>query len=411
MIPLASATARILSAVGRLHPRAIPLDDALGCVTSVPLTASEMVPPFANTAMDGFAVRAGDTAGADVEPARLAVVGTLPAGADPAGMYVGPGQAIRIMTGAPIPEGADAVVMVERTSSADGGATVFVEVPVEPGKHVRAAGEDLMVGQEVFGAFTVLTPAHLGVLASIGLRKVPVFPRARVGVLSTGDELVDGPVELRPGQIRDANRHALMALVRDTGCDPVDLGLVEDDAQSLRRVLDGALTEADAVITTGGVSMGDFDEVKNVLAQLGGDADVWMQVAVKPAKPLAFVMAGDKPVFGLPGNPASSMVSFELFARPALRQMMGHPEPKRHRIVAVADDGLPRRPDGKMHLVRVVAVFGGDGRCHVRSSGGQGSNLLHSMALANGLAFVPDGEGIGAGGDVHVLLLGDPRGG
>lgn len=408
MIPLASATERILSAVGRLHPRAIPLDDALGCVTSVPLSATEMVPPFANTAMDGFALRAADTVGAAGAPARLAVVATLPAGADPQGLYIGPGQAIRIMTGAPIPDGADAVVMVERTSSPDGGATVEVGVEVERGSHIRAAGDDLVPGQEVFPAFTVLTPAHLGVLASLGMRKVPVFPRARVAVLSTGDELVDGPGDLRPGQIRDSNRHALMALVRDAGCEPVDLGVVDDDPVRLRRVLDDALGVADAVITSGGVSMGDFDEVKSVLADLGGGADVWMQVAVKPAKPLAFVMVGDKPIFGLPGNPASSMVSFELFARPALRRMMGHPEPKRSRVLAVADEGLPRRPDGKLHLVRVVATFAGDGRCHVRSSGPQGSNLLHSMALANGLAFVPDGDGIAAGGDVPVLLLAHP---
>lgn len=407
MIPLSSATSRILASIGRLHPRAIPLDDALGCVTSVPLSAHESVPPFANTAMDGFAVRTADTVGADAAPVRLAVVDTLPAGTDPAGMHVGPGEAIRIMTGAPIPAGADAVVMVERTSTDDAGATVVVEVEVPVGNHLRAAGEDLSPGQEVFPAFTVLTPGHLGVLASLGLRKVPVFPRARVGVLSTGDELVDGPDELRPGQIRDSNRHTLLALVRDAGCEPVDLGLVRDDEEAVRKAITEGVAANDALITTGGVSMGDFDEVKKVLTDLAAEngSTAWMQVAIKPAKPLAFAMVGDKPVFGLPGNPASSMVSFELFARPALRQMMGHPEPKRARIAAVADEGLSRRPDGKLHLVRVVAEFADDGRLHVRSSGGQGSNLLHSMALANGLAFVPDGDGIEPGGEVSVLLL------
>lgn len=392
-----------------MHPRAIPLDAALGCVTSIALSADASVPPFANTAMDGFAVRSADTA----PGARLRIVGTVPAGHDPAGMHVGEGEAIRIMTGAPIPSGADAVVMVERTSVSADGEDVVLEIAVPVGNHVRPAGEDLAPGQEVFPAFTVLTAGHLGVLASLGLRKVPVFPRARVGVLSTGDELVDGPDELRPGQIRDSNRHTLLALLREAGCEPVDLGLVRDDLDAVRAAVVGGLDSCDALVTSGGVSMGDFDEVKKVLVELGasggveagGESTVWMQVAIKPAKPLAFAMVGDKPVFGLPGNPASSMVSFELFARPALRQMMGDPSPKRERIVGVADEGFRRSPDGKLHLVRVVAAFGDDGRLHVRSSGGQGSNLLRSMALANGLAFVPDGDGIPAGGDVRVLLM------
>jgi molybdenum cofactor synthesis domain-containing protein len=358
------------------------------------------LPPFDSSAMDGFAVRAADTVEA---PARLRVVGTLPAGLDPAGLFVGEREAVRIMTGAPIPEGADAVVMVELTSM-EGDDVVVVSESVPVGNHVRAAGEDLSPGQEVFPAFTVLGPGHLGVLASLGYRKVPVFSRARVGVLSTGDELVDDGAPLKPGQIRDSNRHTLLGLLREAGCEAVDLGMVGDDETSVRKAIEEGLASADALITTGGVSMGDFDEVKKVLTDLAGDL-AWMQVAIKPAKPLAFGMVGDKPVFGLPGNPASSMVSFELFARPALRQMMGHPRPHRERVRAVADDGLPRRPDGKLHLVRVAAAFGDDGRLHVRSSGGQGSNLLRSMALANALALVPDGEGVAAGGEVEVVVL------
>jgi molybdenum cofactor synthesis domain-containing protein len=408
VIPLEDAQARILASVARLHPRAVPLDEALGCVTSISLRAEEAVPPFANTAMDGYAVRSADTAGAtDATPARLRVVGTVPAGTDPAGLHVGPGEAVRIMTGAPIPDGADAIVMVERTSTDDGGDTVFVEIEVESGNHFRAAGEDLEPGQEVFPAFTELRAGHIGVLASLGLRKVPVFPRARVGVLSTGDELVDGPGELRPGQIRDSNRHTLLALLRDTGCEPVDLGLVVDDLDAVRSAIDGGLADTDALVTTGGVSMGEFDEVKKVLTELAGDM-AWMQVAIKPAKPLAFGMVGEKPVFGLPGNPASSMVSFELFARPALRKMMGHPRPHRTRVIAIADEPLERRPDGKLHLVRVTARFEADGRCHVRSGGGQGSNLLRSMALSDALAMVPDGDGVPTGGEVETLLLAYP---
>ena len=238
----------------------------------------------------------------------------------------------------------------------------------------------------------------------MGLPRPLVHPRARVGVLSTGDELVDGPVELRPGQIRDSNRHALLALVRQSGGEPLDLGVVGDDERALEAALGHGSKRCDALVTSGGVSVGDFDYMVGVLRSLGQGAD-WMQVAIKPAKPLLFGLIEAKPVFGLPGNPASSMVSFELFARPALRQLMGHPEPHRPRVAAVADEALVRQRDAKLHLVRAVAAFAGDGRLHVRSAGGQGSNLLGSMAAANALALLPDGEGVAAGQEVEVLLL------
>ena len=400
LIPLEEAQRRVLADCAPLHPRAIPLDAALGCVTSVPLMADEAVPPFANTAMDGYAVRAADTADA---PVRLRVVGTLAAGADPASVAVEPGTAVRIMTGAPIPSGADAVVMVERTSTA--GDDVVIERAASAGDHLRPAGEDIAPGQEVFPARTVLTAGHLGVLASLGYVNVPVFPRPRVGVLSTGDELVDGPVDLRPGQIRDSNRHTLLALVRLAGCEPVDLGLVHDDEAAITAVVEKGVVECDALVTSGGVSVGDFDYVKAVLDRLGRMQ--WMQVAIKPAKPLAFGLVEGTPVFGLPGNPVSSMVSFELFARPGLRQLMGVPADAvlRRPVPAIAAEPLRRRPDGKTHFVRVVATVGDDGRHHVRSSGGQASNLLRAMALANALAVVPDGEGVEEGAEVDVLLL------
>lgn len=402
MIPLEEAQGRILAAIGRLHPRAVPLAEAQGCVTSLPVAATEAGPPFANSAMDGFAVRSADTVGAPIE---LRVVGVLPAGADPSGIRLRPGEAVRIMTGAPVPDGADAVVMVERTAGGrETGQQVTVEIEVPAGDNIRSAGEDYLPGQEVIGAGTVLGPAHLGLLAGMGLRRVPVHPRARVGVLSTGDELVDGPGDLRPGQIRDSNRHALLALARQAGCEPVDFGVVADDKEAIEAVLRQASQRCDAIVTSGGVSVGDFDYMVVVLQSLGERA-VWMQVAIKPAKPLLFGLIDAKPVFGLPGNPASSMVSFELFARPALRQLMGHPEPHRRPVRAVAAHDLARRPDGKLHLVRVVAEFADDGRLHVRSAGGQGSNLLRSMAAANALALLPDGNGTAAGNDVEILLL------
>ena len=399
MIPLEEARAYILDVCPPLPPRSVPLLEAAGCVLAEDVVAGEDVPPFANTAMDGYALRAADTVG---PPVRLEVVGTLAAGAAPT-TEVRPGQAVRIMTGAPIPPGADAVVMVERTQSENLDATVVVEVEAAPGQHVREAGEDLRAGDPVFEAGTVLSPGHVGVLASLGRETVEVVPRARVGVLSTGDELVAGGGLLRPGQIRDSNRPTLLALVAAAGCEAVDLGLVGDDEDALVAAIEGGVATCDALVTSGGVSVGDFDYVKAVLDRLGEMN--WWQVAIRPAKPLAFGMIGSTPVFGLPGNPVSSMVSFELFARPALRQMMGHAVLDRPRVTAVADEALGRRPDGKLHLARVVATTGEDGRWHIRSSGGQASHLLHAMARANALALVPDGDGVAAGETVETILL------
>ncbi|MDP9069677.1 MAG: molybdopterin molybdotransferase MoeA [Actinomycetota bacterium] len=404
LVPLDAARTRVLEGCQRLPPAAVPLSEALGLVTSEPVVADQAVPPFANTAMDGFAVRAADTAGA---PVRLRVVGTITAGSPP-GSPVGPGQAVRIMTGAPIPPGADAVVMVERTEVHEEAGVVVVHQAVPPGEHVRPAGEDLSPGQEAFPAFTELSPGHVGVLASLGLATVPVFRRARVGVLSTGDELVDGPGPLGTGQIRDSNRPTLLALLGQSGCEAVDLGMARDSEEEITAAFERGLARCDALVTSGGVSVGDFDFVKLALDKLSGGSMAWMQVAVKPAKPLAFGLVDGTPVFGLPGNPVSSMVSFELFARPGLRHMMGHPTIDRLHVDAVADAGLPRRPDGKLHLVRVRADPGEDGRFHVRPSGGQASNLLRAMALANALALNPDGPGVEPGGVVRTMLLSCP---
>jgi molybdopterin molybdotransferase len=247
-------------------------------------------------------------------------------------------------------------------------------------------------------------------LASLGVTHVHAFRRARVGVLSTGDELVEAPAPLRVGQIRDSNRHTLLGLVNQLGCEAVDLGLAPDDESAIETALRRGIETCDAIVTSGGVSVGDFDFVKVVLDRLaseGSEPMRWMQIAIKPAKPLAFGVIGGCPVFGLPGNPVSSMVSFELFARPALRKMMGHAASSwQHApIAAIADDGLRRSPDGKIHFVRVGARFETDGRLHVHALHGQASNLLRSMALANALAVVADGDGIAPGGSVPVYLL------
>ena len=399
MIPLADVQAEILGAVTPLEPVSVPLRHALELVTARDVVAGEAVPPFANTAMDGYAVRATDTAGAGPEaPLRLAVIGELPAGRAPT-QPVGAGEAIRIMTGAPMPDGADAVVMVEYTER-DGDA-VRVMHAAEPGDHVRHPGGDLRPGDLVLSAGTALGPAHLGVLASLGVHDVDVVRRARVGVLSTGDELVERG-ELHPGQIRDSNRPMLLALATEAGAEAADLGAAPDDESIIARTLDDALASCDAVLTSGGVSVGDYDYVKAVLDRLGA-MQSW-QVAIKPAKPLAFGVVGGTPVFGLPGNPVSSLVSFELFARPALLQMMGHAQRFRPEIVATAEHALPRKPDGKLHLDRVRVHSQGDGFVAART-GAQASNVLSATAAANGLALLDDGDGVPEGGRLRVMRL------
>ncbi|HET6793330.1 MAG TPA: molybdopterin molybdotransferase MoeA, partial [Acidimicrobiales bacterium] len=252
-----------------------------------------------------------------------------------------------------------------------------------------------------------LGPGHLGVLASVGLATVTVHRRPRVGVLSTGDELVEPGKPLGPGQIRDSNRRSLLALVDRAGCEPVDLGLAADDEAVIRSAITAGVEACDAVVTSGGVSVGDFDYVKVVLDDLAPGAMRWMQVAIRPAKPLAFGTVAGTPVFGLPGNPVSSMVSFELFVRPALRLMMGRGEGERVRpsVMARAGEDFRRSPDGKLHLDRVVVRPGPDGRLVARSAGGQGSHVLTAMAAANGLALIGDGDGVAAGEELPVLLL------
>jgi len=402
MISLEEARTRINRDLIVLPIVDVPITAAREMVLAETVTASEAIPPFANTAMDGYAVRAIDTKGATkTSPKVLAVSATVPAGGV-APRALESGEAMRIMTGAPMPEGADAVVMVELTRPAGFDVMILAEVP--PGNHVRPAGDDIKPGTEVFHPGTVLTPGHLGVLASIGRETVKVYRRPRVGVMSTGDELVEGPQPLQPGQIRDSNRLTLLSLVAEAGCHPVDLGLIRDDERAIRTALDRAVEQTDAVITSGGVSMGDYDLVKAILSELG-DFN-WMQVAIKPAKPLAFGIMAGTPVFGLPGNPVSSMVSFELFARPALRRMMGRLDAERPHLWAIADDGLRREPDGKTHFLRVVVTQRGDGAWRVRSAGGQGSHQLLAMASANGLAVLPDGDGVEPGGSVRVMYLG-----
>ncbi len=403
MIPVSEARLFVLSACKVLTPVRVDVGGAFGHVLAEPVLATADVPPFANSSMDGYALQSPDTAS---PPVRLRVVGNVMAG-DDVRPLVSPGESVRIMTGAPLPPGADAVCMVERTRLESGGSIVVIEESVDPGTFVRKAGSDVRAGDEVFSAGTRLGAAHVGVLSSIGVERVLVHPLPTVGVLSTGDELVTTSGTLAPGKIRDANRPALLAQLQADGFDVLDLGLAGDDDTALTALLDEAGYRCDAIVSSGGVSVGDLDLMKAVLHKLGGPTMRWMQVAIKPAKPFAFgvLEKTGTPVFGLPGNPVSALVSYELFVRPALRSMAGCTVLDRPRLTAVAEVDLPRRPDGKLHLMRVTARTGADGELGVRLVGGQDSHMLHVMAQSNALALVPDGNGARAGQRVEILLL------
>jgi len=396
--PLEDAQAFVLESCPPLASVDLSRLQVSGMVLAAPVHSSEDVPPFDNSAVDGYAVRAADVTSV---PVVLDVVGEIAAGAAPEG-EVGSGQTIRIMTGAPMPPGADAVVMVE-DSERIGDDRVRLSRSVEPTTAVRWAGDDIHAGDEVFPAGTLITPAVEAVLASVNAQVVSVFRRPRVAVLSTGDELVDDGSPLQLGQIRESNKTMLAAMLEETGCDVVDLGVIRDDEAELEQVFRSAASECDAIVSSGGVSMGDYDVVKAVLGRI---ADMtWMQIAIKPAKPFAFGRIGDVPIFGLPGNPVSSMVSFELLARPALRRMMGQERLSRPSVVAICEAGLARKSDGKVHFVRVNGRFADDGRYHVRPVSVQGSHQLAASAGADAMAVVPDGDGLPAGAEVAVLFL------
>jgi molybdopterin molybdotransferase len=392
----------VLEACSPLDPVDVPIDEALGRVLAAPFVAAADVPPFANSAMDGYALRAADTAGA---PVTLGVLGAALAG-NPFTGEVGAGQAVAIATGAAVPEGADAVCMIERAQL--DGDVVLIETSVAPGEFVRPAGDDIARGSVVFGAGEVIGPAHVGVLASLGSTAVRVAPQVRVGVLATGDELVDPPGALGPGRIHDANRHALLAAVRRVGGVAVDLGIVGDDEAAIGAALEAAIGRCDVVLTSGGVSVGVADHLKSVLARCSDGSAQWMEVRIKPGKPFGFARLAPSglPVLCLPGNPVSALVVFELLAAPVLRRLAGHPRPVPVPVTARVDEPLGRAVDGKLHLRRVVVHVDADGGYVARPIGGMGSHLLHALASANGLAMLPDGVGAQAGESVRVLLLG-----
>lgn len=402
MISFEEARARILEAVPAPRHERVQLLAALGRVGAEDVTAPRDHPPWDNTAVDGFAVRAADTAGAGPErPAVLKVIETVPAGRLPT-RSVGAGQATRIMTGAPMPEGADAVVMVEDTAAR--GEQVAVHAAAEPRENVRPRGEDVRAGQVVIHSGTLLRPAELGMLASFGRSQVRVTRRPRVGILSTGDELAEIDEPVTPERIVNVNSWALAAQVREAGAEPVVLGIAPDRPEAIRSAIAEGLS-TDVLLISGGVSMGDYDFVKDVLSELGGGLAFW-QVRIKPARPLAFGTVGQVPAFGLPGNPVSSMVSFEVFVRPFLRRAMGHRELERPVVKAVLTERVRKAP-GRRFFLRAVVSPDGAGGYQARTTGPQGSGVLTSMVLANGIMDLPEPlEGpLEPGETVSVRLL------
>jgi molybdopterin molybdotransferase len=400
LISIEEATTRVLAEAHPLSVESRPLADVLGMVLGEEIVASDSVPPFDNAGMDGFAVRAGDTVDATSDsPVRLAIGETIPAG-HVATVALGAEEAARIMTGAPIPEGADAVIQLEATEEAHGQVVIYEAV--KPGKHIRRAGGDVVAGDRVLGSGTVLGPAEIGLIASLGRPAVQVHRRPRVAIVSTGSELVDVDQVPGPGQIRNSNGYALQAQCRQLGIEPTMLGIAPDEHEATRLLMEQGLKH-DVLLTSGGVSVGRFDFVKDVQDELGVERRLW-GVAMKPGKPLAFGVRDKTLVFGLPGNPVSVMVSFEMFVRPALLRLMGYRKTTRPLYRAIISEDAVNQ-DGRVFLLRVRA-WREDGVWHVSSTGSQGSGIMRTWVGANGLAFVPGGSrGVRAGEEVEFLLL------
>jgi molybdopterin molybdotransferase len=397
-IAVAQARRLILDSVQPLGSETVGLLQAAGRVLAEDVRATRNIPPEDNSAMDGFAVRAVDTIHAPVE---LRVIDDLPAGRRPQ-RPIGAGEAARIMTGGVIPPGADAVVMIEDTEPA-GAEHVRVRAAAEPGQHLRRAGADVRPGTPIASPGTLLRPALIGMLASIGRTAVQVTQRPRVAVLATGDELVEPDRLLDDGRIVSSNSYNLQAALLEIGAQPVYLGIAPDEPAQIEARFRQALA-CDAVISTGGVSVGDRDWIKQVLADLGGQLRLW-RVNMKPGAPLAFVMVEGRPVFGLPGNPVSTLVAFEQFVRPALLRMMGHRRVFRPVCQAVLAEDYSK-PAGRLHFVRVRLQERAGAACAV-PTGDQASNLLLSMVRADGLAIVEaEATRVAAGSPVPVQLIG-----
>ena len=396
MLSVEEALEQILSRVRRLPTERVDLLAALGRVLAEPVRSTRVIPPWPNSSMDGYAVRARDTR----PGATLAVIGRVVAGTL-AERAVGAGEAMRIFTGAPLPDGADAVIPQEDVDVT--GTQVTLRAAAETAAYVRPAGEDVRHGDLVLEPGTQLGAAEIGLLATLGRNQVEVSRRPRVAVLSTGSELADLGTEPGPAQIPNANTYSLMAQAMEAGAIAINLGVAPDRVDAIgERIRRGR--EADVLVSSAGVSVGDLDLVREALVQAGAELHLW-KVNMRPGKPITFGSLANRPVFGLPGNPVSAMVTFELFVRPALLAMQGRRATSRPRLRAVAAGEIVNRGSRRGYLR--VSLHARDGRWLARLTGDQGSGILRSMVIADGLAVVEPDTKIGVGEDVEVIVLRD----
>jgi len=400
MITVEEALDTILAHVETMGQEKVSILEALTRVIGEDIHAPRHIPPFDNSGMDGYAVRAENVrAASEAHPLQLEVIDDVPAGFR-SKKALTDGQAIRIMTGAPMPVGADTVVPVEETKKE--GNTVHILKAFPRGDNVRQAGEDVRKGDLIISRGDVIRPAEVGMLASVGRSFVSVYQRPTVAILCTGEELADVDEPLGDIKIVSSNSYTLAAQVKDCGAIPIQLGIARDRKEEIKEKL-GQGIRADVLISSAGVSVGDYDFVKDALSELGMDMMFW-KVAMKPGKPLVFGTIQSKPVFGLPGNPVSSMVAFEQFVRPSLLKMMGHRQIFRPIIEAVLRNDIRKEP-GRRHYIRALVSFE-ENRYSVTPTGAQGSGILRSMVRANGLIVIPeDREIVRAGENVRVQLL------
>lgn len=404
MISSQEARTTILSNVSPLPPKELPFTETLGLVLAEDIVSDLDIPPFNNSSMDGFAVRAEDTASAASDsPVSLRISGEIPAG-EGKEFSLMPGEALRIMTGAPMPPGADAVVPKENTETRE--TTVLINNEAQKGEYVRLIGEDVSKGLGVLKKGTTIRAPEIGLLASLGRSRVKVFRAPTVAVIGTGNELVEVNKPLLKGQIRDSNSYSLAAQINGCGAKSFRLGIAKDTREdTLAKISKGF--EYDVVITIGGVSVGEYDFVNQVLKDLGAELKFW-RIRQEPGKPLAFSVLKGKPVFGLPGNPVSAMVCFEEYVRPALLKMMGKTKLFRPEVSAVLDQDFKKEP-GKIYFLR-TKLERRNGTYFAKPTGPQGSGILRSMALADGIGIIPEESSLVKAGDkIRVQMIGLPE--
>ncbi len=401
MVLIEQALNRILENIPRLGKERLAILQARDRVLAEDIFAPRNIPPWDNSAMDGYAVRFADVQDASREnPSVLQVIGDLPAGRVFEGRG-GPGEALRIMTGAPLPAGFDTVVQVEDTESEENRVKIFASP--EKGRNIRRAGEDVVAGTRILEEGAVLRPAHIGMLASLQRSMVSVYQQPRVAILSTGDELLEIDDRWEEGKIVNSNSYSLAALVAECGGLPLQLGIARDRREDLSSKIKQGLL-ADILVTSGGVSVGDYDLVKKMLNEMG-QMNFW-KVAMRPGQPLAFGMIARKPLFGLPGNPVSSMVSFELFVRPSILKMSGHKRLFRSVFQATLREDVSKKA-GLVHFIRCFLTYEAD-ELFASTTGDQGSGILSSMVKAQGLIVLPRETTLARAGErVDVIIL-DP---